>query len=357
MAGVLESLLDQRADVPLEDWRSFWDRLEAGAVDRGEAVALLSSLATRLPDHGVLRGLLASFDERRPPAPRRWPGTVNIVGTGGGPRTVNISTAAAFVAAAVGVPVVKTGSRGHTSKVGSIDLLERLGIGLTKSHAHTEDSLDRFGLAFAGQFAYPTVLTRLARVILPTSMRWFGRFLNTVGPFIAGLPVAAQVTGVSAAAPLARLRQLAGEVEDRTIWLCANDVGADELLGFADNVIYTGDGELRLPRGKHTSGAGTLAAVAPPAGADSTAAATVARFLDLVSGTAGAVATETVCLNAAAMAIAAGQATDWAPAIAAAKHAVRTGAARDLVDLMREPRRHATTTSTTPRPAPAVAHG
>ncbi len=345
--SVLESLLDQRADVPLDDWRTFWDRLEAGAVDRGEAVALLSSLATRLPDHGTLRGLLTSFDERRPPAPRRWPGAVNIVGTGGGPPTFNISTAAAFVAAATGVPVVKTGSRAYTSKVGSIDLLERLGIGLTKSHADTEESLDRFGLAFAGQYVYPTVLTRLARVILPTSMRWFGRFLNTIGPFLAGLPVAAQVTGVSGAAPLARLRQLACEVEDRTIWLCTNDVGADELLGFADNVIHTSSGELRLPRGRHTSGTGTLTAVAPADGADAEA-----RFLDIVSGEGGAVATETVCLNAAAMAIAAGWATDWAPAVADAKHAVRTGVARDLVDLMRVPRRRGAASTTR-----AVTHG
>jgi anthranilate phosphoribosyltransferase len=352
MGGLLDGLMDQRADIPTADWRSFWDRLEAGAVDRGEAVALLSSLATRLPDHGTLCGLLASFDERRPPAPGRWPGAVNIVGTGGGPRTFNISTAAAFVAAATGVPVVKTGSRAYTSKVGSIDLLERLGIGLTKSHVDTEDSLGRFGLAFAGQFVYPTVLTRLARVILPTSMRWFGRFLNTIGPFLAGLPVTAQVTGVSGAAPLARLRQLARTVEDRTIWLCTNDIGADELLGFADNVIHTGDGELRLPRGRHTSGAGTLAAVAPaddpadrPAGD-----ATVAHFLDVVSGAAGAVATETVCLNAAAMTLAAGQASDWAPAVAAAEQAVRTGAARDLVDLMRAARRGTS-------PARAVANG
>ncbi|MCT2581976.1 hypothetical protein [Actinophytocola gossypii] len=344
MGGVLEGLMAGQADVPLEDWRSFWDRLEAGGVDRGEAVALLSSLATRLPDHGTLCGLLASFDERRPAAPRHWANAVNIVGTGGGPRTFNISTASAFVAAAAGVPVVKTGSRAYTSKVGSIDLLERLGIGLTKSHADTEESLDRFGLAFAGQFVYPTVLTRLARTILPTSMRWFGRFLNTVGPFLAGLPVAAQVTGVSAAAPLARLRQLTGEVENRAIWLCTNDVGADELLGFANNVIHTGGGEIWLPRGKHTSGTGTLAAVASGEGDP------VAGFLDVLAGTAGEVATETVCLNAAAMAVASGLVDSWEQAIADALRAVRDGAALDLVERMRSPRRRAA-------PVRAVANG
>lgn len=345
MSGVLEGLMERGA-VPLDEWRSLWDRLEAGEVDRGEAVAILSSLATRLPDHGTLCALLASFDERRPPAPSRWPGAVNIVGTGGGPRTFNISTASAFVAAAMGVPVVKTGSRAYTSKVGSIDLLEKLGIRLAKSHGDTEKSLDHFGIAFAGQYVYPTVLTRLARTILPTSMRWFGRFLNTIGPFLAGLPVAAQVTGVSAAAPLTRLKELAATVENRNIWLCTNDIGADELLGFATNVIHTKAGELRLPPGQHVSGAGSLDDVAPAEGNDAEA-----RFLDVVSGAAGTIATETICLNAAAMALAAGHDSDWTTAVSSARQAVRTGAARDLVDLMRDPARRRTTT------AKVVAHG
>jgi anthranilate phosphoribosyltransferase len=99
--------------------------------------------------------------------------------------------------------------------------------------------------------------------------------------------------------------------------------------------------------------------VAPAEGADSSAEAIVERFLDLVSGAAGAVATETICLNAAAMAVAAGHASDWAPAIASAKQAVRTGAARDLVDLMREPRRRVTAPrqAPAPQPAQAAAHG
>lgn len=343
MDAVLEGLVNQHADVGLDDWRSFWDRLEAGEVERGEAVAVLSSLATSLPGHGTLCSLLASFDERRPRAPSRWAGAVNIVGTGGGPSTFNISTAAAFVAAAMGVPVVKTGSRAYTSSLGSVDLLERLGIGLTKSHADTEESLDRFGLAFAGQFVYPGVLTRLARVILPTSMRWFGRFLNTVGPFLAGLPVTAQLTGVSAAGSLPRLRQLAGTVTDRAIWLCANDVGADELLGFAENVVYTPRGEEPLPRGRFTSGAGTLAALAPARGREEA----LAQFLGVLSGTGGEVATETVCLNAAAMGLASGRFDGWAQAVAEARQAVEGGAARDLADRMRSPRRL----------AKAVAHG
>ncbi|MGQ0776806.1 MAG: anthranilate phosphoribosyltransferase [Pseudonocardiales bacterium] len=348
MHDALTALLHQRSSVPRETWRSLWDQLDQrnqddkrdqldeGGLHPGEATVLLASLATRLPDPETLRNLVASLHERRPAVAVHWPGSVNIVGTGGGPPTFNISTAAAFVAAALGVPVVKAGSRAYTSRYGSIDLLERLGVGLTSSYEHTSDTLDRFGIAFAGPFVYPTALTQLARRIVPMSMRPFGRFLNALGPFLAALPVTAQVTGVSEHAPLAELRQLAATISDRTFWLCTNDLGADELLGFADNLIYTGLTEtgtsgIRLWPGRFTSGAGTLDDLRPV----EDPGAVVKHFLDVMSGAAGEVATRTVCLNAAALAVAGGHLDDWPSAITAAEDAVRSGAARALVDRMR----------------------
>ena len=349
MHDVLTKLLDQRSSIERETWRSFWDQLGDDGLDRAQAVALLASLATRLPDHETLRNMVASLDERRPDVTERWPGSVNIVGTGGGPKTFNISTASAFVAAAMGVRVVKTGSRAYASSCGSIDLLERLGVGLTSSYQHTSDTLDRFGIAFAGPFVYPTALAQLARTILPMSLRPFGRFLNALGPFLAELPVAAQVTGVSGHAPLPELRRLAAAIGDRTIWLCTNDLGADELLGFADNVIYANDGadELRLRPGRLTSGAGTLEDLRPVEEPGSV----VEHFLAVVSGAANDVATQTVCLNAAALAVASGHHDEWASAITAADQAVRSGAARDLLEGMRSRRQRPVSLSG------AVGHG
>jgi anthranilate phosphoribosyltransferase len=329
------SLLDHRSGIELETWRSLWDQLGAGDLERGESVALLASLATRLPDHDSLRNLLTSLNERREPVTGDWPGSVNIVGTGGGPRTFNISTASAFVAAALGVRVVKTGSRAYTSSVGSIDLLERLGVGLTRSYKHTEDTLAKYGIAFTGPFVYPAELVRLARAIMPMSLKPFGRFVNALGPFLAALPVTAQVTGVSVHAPQPELRRLAAGIRDRKIWLCMNDSGADELLGFADNVVYTNDetNMIRLWAGRFTSDSGTFEDLAPARDLDDVAD----HFLAVISGEAGAVATETISLNAAALAVATGHIEDWSDAVDAAQQAIRDGAARALVDSMRSP--------------------
>ncbi|QIQ01091.1 hypothetical protein [Streptomyces liangshanensis] len=326
-------LLEQRAPVGRETWRSFWDQLGDGGLDRTQAVALLTSLATRLPDHETLRHLLDSLAERRPArSAARWPGTVNVVGTGGGPRTFNISTASAFVAAAAGVRVVKTGSRAYSSGLGSVDLLERLGIRPTSSYEQTGATLERYGIAFAGPFVYPAQLTRLARTVAPLSMKPFGRFLNALGPFLADLPVTAQVTGVSAGAPLAELRALAGTVTDRALWLTVNDRGADELLPFTDNTVHTGDGgELTLKAGELVPSDGGFEDIGPAA--DPASAAD--HFLSVLDGAAGEVATRTICLNAAALAVASGHLADWAQAVAAAGEAVRGGAARALAERVR----------------------
>ncbi|MCB5178539.1 hypothetical protein [Streptomyces antimicrobicus] len=331
MHDALTGLLQQQAPVGRGTWRSWWDQLGDNRLDKAEVLALLASLTSRLPDHHTLRHLLDSLAERRTPHPAGagWQGTVNVVGTGGGPRTFNISTASAFVAAATGVKVVKTGSRAYTSSLGSVDLLERLGVRLTSSYAQTEDTLDAHGIAFAGPFVYPVQLTRLARTVAPTGLKPFGRFLNALGPFLADLPVTAQVTGVSAAAPLETLRELAGSTEGRRIWLVSNDTGADELLPFAVNTVHGERGLTRIVRpGELTPGDGSFADLRPAADPG----AAVDQFRSVLAGAAGAVATRTVCLGAAALAVAAGTRRDWLSAVAEAEEAVRSGAALALAD-------------------------
>jgi anthranilate phosphoribosyltransferase len=331
MHDVVARLVGPAPEVGIEDWRSLWDELDAGRLDRADGVALLASLATRLPGHDTLHALLASFDERRPGCPVAVPGAVNVVGTGGGPPTFNVSTAAAFVAAATGVPVVKTGSRAYASALGSVDLLERLGVRLTRSHEETAEALATHGLAFAGPYAYPRELARLARLIVPTGMRPFGRALNALGPFLAAVPVPAQVTGVSDRTLLPTLTRLAATVEGRSVWVCANDAGVDELVGFATNLVATGSerGDVVLAPGRYTTGRGGLDDLRPPPGADP-----AAFFLGALAGEAGEVATDTLCLNAAALAMAGGHAADWADAVAAARAAVHDGAARALADAL-----------------------
>jgi len=136
-------------------WRSLWARVRDRQLLSGEAAALVSSLSTCAPGTPSLRMMLDTLREHHEHPSQPLLDTVNVVGTGGGPPTFNISTASAFVAATIGARVVKTGSRAYTSRCGSIDLLERLGVPLTSSYAQTEAMVHAHGIAFAGSFVYP----------------------------------------------------------------------------------------------------------------------------------------------------------------------------------------------------------
>ncbi|MFE4357766.1 hypothetical protein [Kitasatospora sp. NPDC056800] len=328
MHQALTALLAARP-VDLAAWRSWWDQLEHRTLgpadsDRAQAAALLAALTTRLPDPDTLTALHTSLTERTPGPGPAHPGSVNIVGTGGGPATFNLSTAAALTAAAIGIPVVKTGSRAYTSAAGSVDLLERLGITLTSSHTATADHLARHNIAFAGPHVYPPALTRLARTLYPLTLKPFGAFLNTLGPLLATVPVTAQLTGTATPTALAALRPLAANTTTRTVWLAHNSAGADELLPFADNTLHTPDGDIHLPAGAVAPAEGTLADLAPHPH-DLTG-----HFLRALAGRAGTTATHTIALNAAALALASGRHTRWHTAYTTALDALADGAPHAL---------------------------
>src|SRR5438270_12708035 len=103
MHEVIGALLGGEVPVSIEMWHSYWDGLHEGASpDRCErAVAMLATLIMAVPDKASIGALVASLEARREQPPEQ--DAVNIVGTGGGPRTFNMSTAAAFLAAAIGV--------------------------------------------------------------------------------------------------------------------------------------------------------------------------------------------------------------------------------------------------------------
>ena len=330
---VLEALVNRRYPVSDELWGDFWDRLGSRELRPGEALAFVCVLSTRMPDGASIAALLRSLRARNPQPDPPAQTTVNIVGTGGGPSTFNLSTASAFVAASMGARVIKTGSRAYASKTGSIDLLDRLGLKLTTTYEQTEEMLQTYGMACAGPFVYPKELRLLARAILPFGMKQMGKFFNLIGPFLGAVPVSTQITGVSDHSVLPMFRDLTAEDDSRDYWIVSNELGCDELLSIIDSTVYDSarDEELTLrPTDIGLSG-GTFDELKPVENIDDT----VPNFLGLIGGEGPRGAIESIKLNAGALAINAGIAEDWPQAFEMADDAMRRGEPARLIERMR----------------------
>lgn len=171
---------------------------------------------------------------------------VDTVGTGGdGAHTINISTTAAIIAAAAGVKVIKHGNRAASSKSGSADLLEALGINIDLDGAGVEKTFSELGIGFcfapvfhpAMRFAAP------ARKELgtPTVFNILGPMANPAKPKAAAIGVANERMHLVMAEVLSA-RGVDG-------FVFRGDDGLDEItLATPTSVLTIGGGEMRSDR-------------------------------------------------------------------------------------------------------------
>ena len=128
----------------------FMGEIMAGELSGVRMAAALAALRVRGETPGEIAGFAQAMRENAvhlPIAPR--PLLLDVVGTGGdGAHTFNISTTSAFVVAAGGVPVAKHGNRAASSKAGSADVLEALGVHLEAEPTRVAAALDELGIGF-----------------------------------------------------------------------------------------------------------------------------------------------------------------------------------------------------------------
>lgn len=254
---------------------------------------------------------------------------VNIVGTGGGPATFNISTTAAFVAAACGATVLKSGSPAYSSRVGSSDVLKALGLGKAHSHDALAEDLETIGIGFADASVYAPLCRRLAVAAMPLPFKMIGRFVNALGPLICPYRTRGAVVGTSSPDLFDIVRRTAAET-DRVVLTAHALCGVDELVSVGPvRLAWPGKSEpdlldprdLGLPPGR----VGMLAGGELEHNA--------ALLQAVLANEGPAEATATVALNAAAVLCIGGEAGTLREGLDLAQEALRSGSAlRKLAD-------------------------
>jgi len=315
-------------------------RAAMGAVMDGEATpsqlaALLMGLRMRGETIDELAGFAAAMRERvvRVDAPE---GTIDVVGTGGdGSGTFNISTAAALVVAAVGVPVAKHGNRAITSRAGSADTLDALGVRIDHDARSAARALRELGFAFLFAPNYHPAMRHAGPTRREIGVR---TAFNLLGPVTnpAGARRAVVGVGDPAAAPkLAEVLRLLGT--ERA--LVVHGDGVDELPLDDTGVLYDvtpGSVERREIRASRL-GLGR-AKTGALAGGD---AAENARLVEgVLRGEPGA-RRDVVLLNAGAALLAAGEVDSLDAGIDHAALTIDAGLALELLGRLRAERRAA----------------
>jgi anthranilate phosphoribosyltransferase len=193
---VLQRLAERR-DLTRDEAAAALDEMVDGEVSDAQAAAFLMGLRTKGETADEIAGLAEALRRRAVPVEVRDPAAlVDIVGTGGDGRgTFNISTTAAFVVAGAGVRVAKHGNRAASSRCGSADLLEALGVRVDLSPADIATCIDEVGIGFMLASFHHPASGRVAGVRRALGIRTVFNFL---GPLTNPAGVRRLLLGVSA---------------------------------------------------------------------------------------------------------------------------------------------------------------
>jgi anthranilate phosphoribosyltransferase len=215
-----------------------------GDCDEDQMARLLTALHRKGETVAEIAGAASAMRQRMTPIRSTRPDVIDTCGTGGdGAKTFNISTAAALVTAAAGVPVAKHGNRSITSRSGSADVLAALGVHIEAGVACVERCLDELGICFCFAPLLHTAMQRVAvvrkRIATPT-------IFNILGPLANPASAPFQLLGVGHVELQPLLAEALQLLGIRRALVVHGADGLDEVtLNGATEVLELKDGRLR----------------------------------------------------------------------------------------------------------------
>jgi anthranilate phosphoribosyltransferase len=308
-----------------------------GEIMRGEATAaqiggFLVALRAKGETADEIAGCAEAMREHVVPVRARRDDLVDTAGTGGdGAQTINISTAAAIVAAAAGAGVAKHGNRAVSSASGSADVLEALGFELEQPPERIATSIDELGFGFMFAPSHHPAMRHAAAVRKELATR---TVFNVLGPLTNPAGARAQVIGVYAPHLVRTLAEVLAQLGARRAFVVHGAHGIDELSPAGPNdVCEVVDGAVRartidpLDLGVDRCDPSELRGGTPAENAQAIRA--------VLAGERGG-RRDAILLNAAGAIAAAGHADDLRDGLELAREAVDSGAASARLEQLTE---------------------
>jgi anthranilate phosphoribosyltransferase len=322
--------LERRIDLTVDEAAGAMETIMDGGAQPSQIAGLLVGLAMKGERPDEIVGLARTMRARATKLSRTFDPVFDTCGTGGdGAHTFNVSTLAALVVAACGVRVAKHGNRSASSRCGSADLFESLGVNIAAPPPVIERCLDEAGIAFFFAQVFHPSMKHAAATRKELGVR---TAFNLLGPLTNPAGARRQLVGV----PRPELTELVArsllQLGSERAWVVHGADGLDEIstTGYtkvsecrngAVNTFYLHPADLGLPKG----------AAEALKGGEPADNATIARAI--LAGERGP-RRDIVLLNAGASLLVAGRASTIPEGIAMAADAIDTGRANAVLEAL-----------------------
>jgi anthranilate phosphoribosyltransferase len=327
----IAGLLDGR-DLDPGEARAAMDEIMSGEATASQTAGFLVALRAKGETADEIAGCAQAMRAHLVPVAPQRDDLVDTAGTGGdGARTLNISTAAALVAAAAGAAVAKHGNRAVSSASGSADVLEALGFELELEPDRIAQSIDELGFGFIFAPAHHPGFRHAAPVRRELGVR---TVFNVLGPLTNPAGARAQVLGVYSPELAPVIADVLQGLGTRRAFVVHGAGGIDELSPAGPNLVYEVANGLVRERMIDPVELG-IARCDPADLAGGTPEENAAAIRRMLDGEPGA-HRDAVLLNAAGAIAAGGHADDLSAALAIAAEAVDSGAAAERLDSLVE---------------------
>jgi anthranilate phosphoribosyltransferase len=239
----LQRVLDGH-DLGRDETREVMGQIMRGDATPAQIGGFLVALRAKGETPDEIAGCAEAMREHVLPVRPQRHDLVDTAGTGGdGAQTINISTAAALVAAAAGAAVAKHGNRAVSSACGSADVLEALGFELEQPPQRIERSIDELGFGFLFAPSHHPAMRHAASVRKELATR---TVFNVLGPLTNPAGARAQVVGVYSPELVRTIAEVLARLGARRAFVVHGAGGIDELSPAGPNLVCeVVDGEVR----------------------------------------------------------------------------------------------------------------